>query len=610
MGRLQDKQFIGSSRKRNEKTKTANSPESDREKLEGIFCPPLDTSLIEAIWNDTKSYEASFEVLTLLAKDATTQIEPALEQVPQPEDVSAHEEVTASTPEATPNLEDDTEEISSIEFLKRCFPDQPQSQLESVLTEQSGNVQSAIDVILNSLFLQEEEAEEENTSDNSDSQSSRNQGSPDRFLSDLSGDDGPFSSKKTQKAQRQARKTQAQRSKKQVIWDSGGLNAASIRSGNYPDPIMLAPVEPNRWLEYQNETKELIRLFPRLSKTVINTTVRRSRGNLLECVDQLTKLTNTSPLHLRPSDWQEHRKIEKVIELAKELLPGRDKDEIRRLSVGAVNQGKIMGTQENGELTQMVVDLVLTRERDREKEQIMIEEQLKELALYDKDTITYDPVTGEVISEEFPTLANERLQAKIKAAQAAKEIRTIPEYLLIDNTEHYVDDDPEKCRDIAFDLILQRNEAYRKAASAYRRARGKTNGEGGVAFYYSDEGRKMDVAAKEWNMRAARAIIREHRLNQNDDHLLDLHGLTIAEAVELVREGVNQWWSRSTMRAGRTKIKPLTIVTGLGRHSDHGQSRLYPAVLGLLTREGWKVDAFSRGSLLVTGLANGDKRKG
>lgn len=36
MGRLQDKQFIASSRKRNKKTKTANSPESDREKLEVI----------------------------------------------------------------------------------------------------------------------------------------------------------------------------------------------------------------------------------------------------------------------------------------------------------------------------------------------------------------------------------------------------------------------------------------------------------------------------------------------------------------------------------------------------------------------------------------------
>lgn len=134
-------------------------------------------------------------------------------------------------------------------------------------------------------------------------------------------------------------------------------------------------------------------------------------------------------------------------------------------------------------------------------------------------------------------------------------------------------------------------------------------------------------------MRAARAIIRQHRyalfsryhvilavtkrefsfllyrIRQNDDHLLDLHGLTVAEAVELVKEGVNQWWSRSTMRAGRTKIKPLSIVTGIGKHSDHGQSRLYPAVLGLLTREGWKVDTMSRGSLLVTGPVSGNKRR-
>jgi hypothetical protein len=58
------------------------------------------------------------------------------------------------------------------------------------------------------------------------------------------------------------------------------------------------------------------------------------------------------------------------------------------------------------------------------------------------------------------------------------------------------------------------------------------------------------------------------------------------------------------MRAGRTKIKPLNIVTGLGKHSDHGQSRLYPTVLKLLTREGWKIDTLSRGSILVIGPAN------
>jgi ribosomal protein L39E len=126
----------------------------------------------------------------------------------------------------------------------------------------------------------------------------------------------------------------------------------------------------------------------------------------------------------------------------------------------------------------------------------MIEDRLKELALYEKKEITYDPVTGDIVLDEFPMLANERLAAKIKTAQAAKEIRAVPEYLLIDNTDQYVDDNPDECRDIAFDLILQRNEAYRKAATAYRRARGKANGEGGIAFFYSDEVKAVSVLSK------------------------------------------------------------------------------------------------------------------
>lgn len=40
------------------------------------------------------------------------------------------------------------------------------------------------------------------------------------------------------------------------------------------------------------------------------------------------------------------------------------------------------------------------------------------------------------------------------------------------------------------------------------------------------------------------------RLQQNDDHLLDLHGLTVAEAQVLIKEGVNQWWSRSITQSG------------------------------------------------------------
>lgn len=466
-------------------------------------------SLVEVIWNDSKNYEASFEILSLLAKEAATHV--AADPSSQPDTIPAddnlaydettynestydnltcnnppNDRVSTKIPDST-LTEEDVDEDSKIQFLKHCFLDQSQQQLETVLRQQTGDLQSTIDVILNNMFLQEEEADDDNTSEHSDNEK---QGLPDQFLDMWDGDDTDSSAKsckRMQKAQRQVRKTQTQRNKKQVIWDSGGLNAASIRSGNYPDPIMLAPIEPNRWLEYDIEGKELTQLFPSLSKTVINTTVRRFRGNLLECVDQLARLTNTPPLHLPLSTLEEHRKLEKVIDQVHDLLHGRDKDEVRRLATGALLQGRASDIKENGELSQMVVDLICARERDREKEQIMIEDRLKELALYEKKEITYDPVTGDIVLDEFPMLANERLAAKIKTAQEAKEIRAVPEYLLIDNTDQYVDDNPDECRDIAFDLILQRNEAYRKAATAYRRARGKANGEGGIAFFYSDE---------------------------------------------------------------------------------------------------------------------------
>ncbi|KAG2187932.1 hypothetical protein INT44_000682 [Umbelopsis vinacea] len=600
---MQDKQFTAAKRKPNERGKNSDNSTNDRKKLEAIFCPPLDASLIAAIWNDTKNYASSFEILSMLAKDApavedeVAESQPAITQLQDiPEDVPAEDDNLSSIP--LPSEAED--EIPKIDFLMRCFPDIPRDELETALQEQDGDLQSATDIILNDMFLKEEEVSNDDADTKSDNV-------PGRFLNNL---DEMMTDNNGQKQSRQIRKTPVQKNKKTVIWDSGGLNAASIRNGTYPQPLTLAPLEPNRWLEYEKEVSELTRLFPRLSKTVVNTTVKRFQGNLLECVDQLSRLTNTSPLLLTNQNWEELRKIHSAIDQAKLLLPGRDESEIKRLIVGATLQENLLNIQDQGEVVQMAVDLILSRERDREKEQIMIEERLQELTLYAKKEIKFDPLTGEIVSEAFPMLANDRAVAKLRAAEAAKEIRAIPEYLLIDNTEEYMEDDPEECRDIAFSLVLQRNEVYRKAADAYRRAKGKTNGEGGIAYYYSDEGRKMDVAAKEWNMRAARAIIRQHRIRQNDDHLLDLHGLTVAEAVELVKEGVNQWWSRSTMRAGRTKIKPLSIVTGIGKHSDHGQSRLYPAVMGLLTREGWKVDTTSRGSLVVTGLvASGNKRR-
>jgi hypothetical protein len=449
-----------------------------------MFCPPIDPSLVEAIWSDTKNYASSFEILSMLAKDAAnlqddaTQ-EPASQSLAIPEHESKDDENTISIPYLNEKT-DEIDETSKIDFLVRCFPDIPKQELETALAEQDGDLQSATDIILNNMFLKEEEFSGDEADTKTESKSSR-------FLSNLDEEISDNSRKNSQKQQRQGRKAQGQKNKKTVIWDSGGLNAPSIRNGTYPQPLILAPLEPNRWMEYEKEVTELTQLFPRFSKTVISSTIRRFQGNLLECVDQLSRLANTSPLLLTNNNWEELRKMHNIIDQAKVLLPGRDEDEIKRLVVGATMQAKLLNIQDQGEIVQTVVDLILSRERDREKEKVMIEERLKELALYTNKEIKYDPLTGEIVSEEFPMLASDHVEAKRKAADIAKEMPAVPEYLLIDNIEEYVEDDPEECRDVAFNLILQRNEVYRKAAEAYRRAKGKTNGEGGIAFYYSDE---------------------------------------------------------------------------------------------------------------------------
>jgi hypothetical protein len=45
------------------------------------------------------------------------------------------------------------------------------------------------------------------------------------------------------------------------------------------------------------------------------------------------------------------------------------------------------------------------------------------------------------------------------------------------------------------------------------------------------------------------AFVYTLRIKQNDDHLIDLHGLTVAEAQVLIKEAVTQWWSRSQMQS-------------------------------------------------------------
>ncbi|KAG0255099.1 hypothetical protein DFQ27_006439 [Actinomortierella ambigua] len=171
------------------------------------------------------------------------------------------------------------------------------------------------------------------------------------------------------------------------------------------------------------------------------------------------------------------------------------------------------------------------------------------------------------------------------------------------NAELYNDeDDPVWCRHQAHEVLQQRNELFRKAAKAYQHSKGKGAGMGGIAAYYADEGKKLDVMGKKLHMRAARAVVQQHRLENNDVNLVDLHGLTISEAQTVVREAVTEWFARSTMQANRITARPLRIVTGVGSHSKDRIARLYPSILSMLQKDGWRIETES-GVILVKGVA-------
>ncbi|PYH45079.1 Smr domain protein [Aspergillus saccharolyticus JOP 1030-1] len=145
-------------------------------------------------------------------------------------------------------------------------------------------------------------------------------------------------------------------------------------------------------------------------------------------------------------------------------------------------------------------------------------------------------------------------------------------------------------------------EAFSKASTAYKR--GKSDRlMGGAAAYYSSVGRDQLELAKRNAAAAADALVEQ----QSTPNRLDLHGVSVQDAVRISRERVSAWWESlgdaklmGGSRYERTQ-GGFHIVTGKGRHSHDGTSRLGPAVGKMLIRDGWKVEV-GEGALTVVGV--------
>lgn len=153
---------------------------------------------------------------------------------------------------------------------------------------------------------------------------------------------------------------------------------------------------------------------------------------------------------------------------------------------------------------------------------------------------------------------------------------------------------------VSREFRLARNEAFQKAAAAYRRSKSDRLMSGAAALY-ADMGHHYHAKTKEFDNLAAERYVAENSLS---DDVLDLHGVTVAQALRIARERTAEWWDCAPppdARGVRPAPTPLRIVTGLGRHSKGGEAKLAPAVTNMLRRDNWDIRV-GKGEIIVYGV--------
>ena len=143
-------------------------------------------------------------------------------------------------------------------------------------------------------------------------------------------------------------------------------------------------------------------------------------------------------------------------------------------------------------------------------------------------------------------------------------------------------------------------QSFGQASAAYKKSKSNPL-YGGAAAYYAEVGHERLKAAKEAHAAEADFLVQQ----QSSSTVLDLHGVSVQDAVRIASSKTHQWWdnlgdAKYASGGGGPARAGYKIVTGVGSHSKNHAPRLGPAVSKMLIREGWKVE-IGHGELIVTG---------
>ncbi|TGJ88177.1 hypothetical protein E0Z10_g572 [Xylaria hypoxylon] len=138
--------------------------------------------------------------------------------------------------------------------------------------------------------------------------------------------------------------------------------------------------------------------------------------------------------------------------------------------------------------------------------------------------------------------------------------------------------------------------SYASASSAYKRGKSDPLMRQAAGFY-ADRGRSEAATQRQLTSVEAELLVDQ----QSTGDTIDLHGVSVQDGVDISIDRVWNWWNA----LGENKVRKarddgLKVVTGLGRHSSDGKSRLRINVFKALVADGWKVQVLT-GAYLVTG---------
>ncbi|KAI0377054.1 hypothetical protein F5Y04DRAFT_193831 [Hypomontagnella monticulosa] len=147
------------------------------------------------------------------------------------------------------------------------------------------------------------------------------------------------------------------------------------------------------------------------------------------------------------------------------------------------------------------------------------------------------------------------------------------------------------------DLAQLRDQSAASAAAAFKKGRSDPLYRQ-VAAYYASRAREQTTIVRQTISEAANTLVD----TQSKPGEVDLHGVGVIDGINIALDRAWKWWDglAGEDRARKAKQHGLVIVTGWGKHSADGKSKLRTHVPKALLSDGWTIEV-NTGHYLITG---------